>query len=451
MKLRSRYRAITDARVLEFTEKGYKQRYVFPHSIYYLPKCGPDAFKLTTRMCGISDLNRIWEVVLYAHRQMLEEFPVELFFDDDVIWHQQQFGKSGQVATANLAVDGSSLYSMVHISDVVQRISRRRDYKTRIENRFKGWNHMLFNAVLNFAQEQRIQTVCFPTADFALRHTDPKRNPGRELFERIYDRNVNSLFHTRKDGNWWKLNLDENRNKIVLPEIRSEENSISKIVCICHDVEKGFGHTDVDPEFAEFAHTTAADNLTAILAVERDSGVKATYNVLGRMFQEVEQQIRTDGHCIAFHSYDHGFDESEPHQLIECRKIDYRIKGYRPPQSKITKGLSESHLAFHNFEWLASSTFSLGFSQPQASNRIVKIPIFFDDFHLYRGTQTYQDWEDFALKTIRENDFVAFSLHDCYAKFWLSNYQTFLEKIVNMAELKTMNQIASDVFLGNSV
>jgi hypothetical protein len=284
-----------------------------------------------------------------------------------------------------------------------------------------------------------------------LRPTDPKRNPGRELFERIYDRNVNSLFHTRKDGNWWKLDLDENRNKIVLPEIRSEENSISKIICICHDVEKGFGHTDVDPEFADFAHTTAADNLAAILAVERDSGVKATYNVLGRMFQEVEQQIRTDGHCIAFHSFDHGFDESEPHQLIECRKIDYRIKGYRPPQSKITKGLSDSHLAFHNFEWLASSTFSLGFSQPQASNRIVKIPIFFDDFHLYRGTQTYQDWEGFALKTIQENDFVAFSLHDCYAKFWLSNYQTFLEKIVNMAELKTMNQIASDVFLGNSV
>ena len=45
---------------------------------------------------------------------------------------------------------------------------------------------------------------------------------------------------------------------------------------------------------------------------------------------------------------------------VRVATIDYRIKGYRPAQSRITAELTDANLAFHNFEWLASSRYSLG-------------------------------------------------------------------------------------------
>src|SRR5947208_12909349 len=90
----------------EFVARGYKRRHFFPHRIHHLPKCGPDAFRLASSMCGASDPDAHWELVLYADDGLVEDLPPELFFDDDVIWHQRQFGRRGQVATANLVLDG---------------------------------------------------------------------------------------------------------------------------------------------------------------------------------------------------------------------------------------------------------------------------------------------------------------------------------------------------------
>ena len=108
MKL-SYYREISEERVEEFFQRGYKKRYFFPNTIYYLPKCGPDAFKLSHRMCGEGDPHKHWEVVLYAISPVIDEFPEELFFDDDIIWHQQQFGNIGHVAFAYIVVNEGNL------------------------------------------------------------------------------------------------------------------------------------------------------------------------------------------------------------------------------------------------------------------------------------------------------------------------------------------------------
>ena len=153
---------------------------------------------------------------------VIAEFPEDLFFDPELIWHQQHFGRPGQIATANLVVRQDRLYSMVHISDLVQRISRRREHKTRIENRFQGWDQMLVNGVLAFAAERRLTTVLTPTADLAIRHTDPARSPARELFARVYDRHVQQRFEARRDGEWWALDVHANRGRVVLPERRVE-------------------------------------------------------------------------------------------------------------------------------------------------------------------------------------------------------------------------------------
>src|SRR5436190_23545710 len=113
----SPYRRISSERIGEFCQKGYKKRYFFPHKIYYLPKCGPDGFRLAKWMCGDCNLDQLWEVVIYADKPTVAEFPQEIYFDDDLVWHQQQFGKAGQIATANLLLDDHRLFSMVHISD----------------------------------------------------------------------------------------------------------------------------------------------------------------------------------------------------------------------------------------------------------------------------------------------------------------------------------------------
>jgi hypothetical protein len=443
----SYYREISKEREEEFFQKGYKKRYFFTHRIYYIPKCGPDGFKLSHRICGEGDPNKQWMVVLYACGPLIDQFPEELFFDDDIIWHQQQFGKIGQLATANLLVDGDNLYTMVHISDLVQRISRRRKHKTKIENRFKGWPHMLLNSIMNFAVENSIKKIYSPTADLAIEHTDSSRNVQRELFERVYDRMVNKHFLVIKEGKWWVIDVAKNKDRIITTQKKQETIESEKTICLCHDIERGLGHIGVDPTLVDLANKTSHSNLDEMLRIEKEMEVKATYNVVGYFFNEVREGIEKDSHCIAFHSYDHIIHED---QLAKCRQIDYRIKGYRAPQSKITPDLSDKNLCYHNFEWLASSANSLEIKLPEIKNRIVKIPILFDDFDLYRNKMKYEDWEKKAIQIIKQNDFVAFGLHDCYAHYWLPQYREFLKKIRDLGKLKTLNEIANEVFLSNS-
>ena len=119
-----------------------------------------------------------------------------------------------------------------------------------------------------------------------------------------------------------------------------------------------------------------------MLAVEASAGVRVTYNVVGQILPEVREQIESGGHALAFHSFDHRRDGD---QLRRCREVDYRLKGYRLPRSEPTPETTDEQLAFHNFEWLASSAHSLGLESPQLQNRVVRLPVALDDFPLYTG------------------------------------------------------------------
>jgi peptidoglycan/xylan/chitin deacetylase (PgdA/CDA1 family) len=195
-----------------------------------------------------------------------------------------------------------------------------------------------------------------------------------------------------------------------------------------------------------------------MLSIERELGIKATYAVVGTLVPESRGRIERDGHCLAFHSYDHRIDQStspvsaeHADQLSRSRAIDYRLKGYRTPQSRITPELADENLCFHNFEWLASSAHSFGFDKPCLENRIVKIPIHFDDFALHRDGMAYDTWEAEAIATIENNRFVAFGLHDCYGDLWLPRYAGFLKKIRELGRLVTINQVSDEVFLQNAL
>ena len=204
-------------------------------------------------------------------------------------------------------------------------------------------------------------------------------------------------------------------------------------------------------------------NIDEMLSIEREMKIKATYNVAGLLFNELRERMEKDGHCLGFHSYDHKINSVSAlkntfrsilnlpvEQLYKLRSIDYRIRGYRPPQSKLTSDISDRNLCYYNFDWLASSVSSLKLAFPKMQSRIVKIPILFDDYDLYKRKMKYEDWEEKAMDAIRKNYFVAFSLHDCYAQYWLPHYKEFLRKISGSGEFMTLDEVANKVILGNA-
>lgn len=438
-----------DARAA-FAAGGHRGALFFPHHYVTLPKCGPDGYKLAQRMCGSANPEEAWELVLYAGAPHVDEVPDEVWFDDGLVWHQQQFGRRGQLATANLMIEGDTLTSMVHVSDLVQRIGRRRDLKTRVENRFKGWPLMLLNAIMNVAMERGLRNVRTPCADLALRHTDPRRKPGRELFERVYDRSVLELFDARRHGDWWMIDVEANRDRVLPAQLRLEAlTRPARAIAICHDIERGLGHLDVDAAFARTADEVSAAHLAAMLECEEEAGVHATYCVVGSILEE-ERHRFSNGHALGFHSWDHDLDGGRD-QLALCRAVDYRLKGYRTPRSILDAGVSEERLLFHNFEWLANSAYSFGFAEPRIERRIVKIPIAFDDFALYKEGLPYETWEAAALERVASSGaFIALGLHDCYGGWWLPHYRSLLEKLARLGTLVTFDEVAAGLVMRNA-
>jgi len=211
------------------------------------------------------------------------------------------------------------------------------------------------------------------------------------------------------------------------------------------------------------------------LADEAAADARATYNVVGQIFDEVRSPIDHGGHCLAFHSYSHRIrrlwpltahyhrlrravgarlnrpiDPRHYDQLYRCRLVDRRIRGFRPPQSRPNAEWSDYNLVFRNFDWLATSDQVLGVSHPILEHGLVKIPIHLDDFSLYRARQPYGEWERQALRRIEASDFTVLGLHDCYADFWLARYRSLLTTLAALGEFKTLDEVADATLLARA-
>ncbi len=478
----SPYRDIGQQRLADHVALGRAERHFFPHRIRHLRRCGPDGLQMAWRMCHRRDPDLLWEIAIHALPPVLDEFPAELFFDSDLNWHQRHLGIPGLVASVSLVVRHRTAWALTYVSDLVQRSSRRQDYRSQIDSRFKGWTLWALNAVLDFARTQGCTELRSPTSELVVRHTDPTRIVQPEIYQRIYDTSVTRWFEATRQGSWWILDAERNTGRIIRPESGSDDLSMARTICLCHDIERGMGHRGIDPELAARADRTADASLDAMLEHERSAGVRATYNVVGCLLPQVRERIEADGHCLGFHSYDHTIDRWWPvsqwarrlrrriagrtspgtappssttrvapaapiDQLTGCREIDYRIRGYRPPQSRITRELRDSNLCWHNFEWLASSTHSLRLEAPAHRHRTVHIPILTDDHPLYRGDLSWPDWEANVLRAASRRNFTALSLHDCYADFWLPQYPALLDRLQQLGRLATLDEVASRVFL----
>jgi hypothetical protein len=448
---RSSFWEISHAREGEFVRGGLKPRYFFAHTLYNVPKCAPDGYGQGLRMCGRSQLEQHWEVLLYADTAQIADLPRELLFDDELLWHRQHFGKPGQIAWAAVLLDSDELVCVTQQSDLVQRIGRAPEHKSRIENRFRGWPRMLLNGILALAAQRGLRRVRTPTSALAMRHTDSRREVGRTLFERVYDDPV-ARYGAREEAGFWVIDVSANLDLLVTPERVTESFEKQRTVCICHDLERGLGHVGVDESLRVQADASASSTLERMLELEEAAGVQATYNVVGSILPEVQETLASRGHCVAFHSFDHSSRaNTEPNdQLSRCRRVNYRIKGYRPPRSLITRETSDKALAFHNFEWLASSQGSLGVDEPKLSGRLVRLPIALDDFPLYRGMLTYELWERLLLRLVEDRSFTAVSLHDCYAGWWLDRYPALLDRLADQARLCTMDEISAEVVLSEA-
>ncbi len=441
----TRFREATSDRADEFVARGFAHRHFFPHRAYYLHLCGADGAYLSNSIYGISDPTRLRQVALFAIGDALEGIPPSLFFDDDIVWHRQQLGMPGHVAAANLVLDGKRLLTTARYSDVVQRIGRRRELATRIEKRFRGWDQLLLNAVLGYAIENGFEEIHLPTAETALANVDKKRSPKLAMFQRIYDHDVTRRFDAVRLKDRWIVEVKANRGRWVALADRKENLPSEPTVVVCHDTERELGHLNVDLELVALARERAADNLREMLDVEAAHAIRATYDVVGCFMNDVRPDIEARGHEVAFHSYDHGSDRN---QLGRCREVDYRIKGYRAPQSNLTSELSDPELARFNFEWLASSHHSLGSDVPTMRGGIARLPILFDDFPLYSTGVAYDAWERELLTTIAGHQYAAFGLHDCYAHLWLPQLGSLLRRLGERARFTTMGEVAAQIALG---
>jgi hypothetical protein len=208
--------------------------------------------------------------------------PDELFWHPEINWHQQQLGLKGLIAAAGLWIKDNTATITLIQSDLCQQLYRnsslRSTCKAQVETHFKYWYAILFNAVLDYCAETELSILYAPTGEQIVKDTTKSIKP--DLFLRIYDYpGKRYCCHRVKLGQaeYWEIPVDANLSRLVrlrrLEPPTGLDDTGRRQICIFHDIEENVD-TDISP-------TVCADNLGRMLAIEKDHGVDATYDVLG--------------------------------------------------------------------------------------------------------------------------------------------------------------------------
>ena len=75
------------------------------------------------------------------------------------------------------------------------------------------------------------------------------------------------------------------------------------------------------------------------------------------------------------------------------------------------------------------------------------MPVTVDDFPLYLGMKSYEEWEAELLTHVDRASFTAIGLHDCYADRWLPRYGELLQKLSARARLRTLDEVSADAVM----
>jgi hypothetical protein len=420
---------------------------IFNHQVIAVPKAYPDAqLLLERRGLRSKEIARGQFYQLNLYTTDFYDLPDALFIDPQINWHRQQLGQKGLIAAAGLWVrDAAATISTIQ-SDICQQLYRhstlRHSCKTRVDKRFRYWYALLFNAVLDFCLELNLLTLRCPTGQQIVANTS--KSVQSDLFCRIYDY-PNRAFACRKtkvrSAEYWDISVEANRDRIIPLSVLQNsvvENDSNGCLCIFHDIEENVN--------TPIAADECAENLQRMLEIEKSFGVDATYNVLGVIFERKNSVIRASNrhHSIGFHSFNHRLNDLA--QLPKCRNVSLRVRGYRPPNSRITNELTDYALTKFNFEWFACSANSLGHSDCRLQSGLVKIPIHIDDHRLHLG-QPYEEWRNDLLQRTSIMPFFALGLHDCYASKWLGRYADLLDELLSMKKLVRADDVCDGVLL----
>ena len=292
------FRELSADRLPEWRAAGFRSRDFFPNRSFHLRKSAPDGYKLAQQSGLRPRPEEMWEILLFALPDALDGLPPELFFDDDVMWHRQQFGLIGQVAVASVMLRGREIHTAAHHSDLVQRISRRREYKTRVESRLQGWDRLLLNNVLAFTIEHEVATVNVPTAAYAKEQTDHAIGRARALRPRLRPARPRRL----RGPTEWQLVGDRRRGESRTHRCRHEARRADDARQDDLRVPRHRARPRSPSGGARVRsrrRTTFAASLESMLAAETQRGVTATYNVVGEILPAVRTASSRPGTASA--------------------------------------------------------------------------------------------------------------------------------------------------------
>ena len=428
-----RYWSVTSERRPEFLGRGFKGRHVFPHTLHYLPKAGPGALRFSGPMCGITDPTAQWEILLHATSPRLDGVPRELFFDDDIVWHKRQYGMDGHVAFGFVAVDADRMFGLNYVADVVQRISRRRELKTRIETALRGWAYMLLNGLLNFAVEMRVRTFFSPTAELVMQNSRPAQPA---LFERIYDHAVGALFVVRRQGPWWVIDVEANRHRLVRPEPRTAPTRPEAMFCLVHDL----GTRDTAGRPAVTGPFQAMRLVEDTARVAKELGWPVTFIAPRAVFDEVRHRVAGEGHALGFASYDALASRELGAELVRCRSVDQRTKGYRLADARPAESREAVELCYHKFDWLLVAGSRTKGAMLALERGVVNIPISLDDRAL-AGLES-DTWASELDAIVNTRLPVVVSLGESWSRLDLDRRRRLLERVPIQVDVKTCDQLS---------
>lgn len=426
-----------------FSGKPFARREIFNHRILAIPKPYPDA-QLLLELRGtprpVVERGTFYQLNLYSTD--LYGLPDELFEDREINWHHQQFGLKGLVGAAGLWVQGDTATVTTLQSDLCQQLFRHDNFrgcKTQVETHFRYWYAFLFNAVLDFSRHLGLSAVRSPTGQQIVSNT--KKQIAPDLFLRIYNHPPSQYFCQTvyfHGAEYWEISIERNADRIVAlrPAQATAPVDPRPHVCIFHDIEENID-TTISP-------TECADNFKQMLEVEKDMGIPATYCVVGKFLNRKREEITASNarHAIGFHSYNHNLADLT--QLKQCRDADLRIRGYRPPKSKITPELSDCNLSLMNFEWLANSSSD---ANVRLEHGIAKIPIHIDDYQLFTGRWDCRQWEAELFERANGKHLFGLGLHDCYAGKWLDHYPDILDRLGSFGVFASADEICDQTYV----
>lgn len=439
---------VGDQDLAQMHARGWRKRDLFPHCFVVLPVAGPNARYLQERMMPERSGGSFATLIVHATGEAADCLRDETWFDDELHWHRLDLGRRGHVAFAILYFVDDDIIVLNLVSDIVQRQNRSPSARTRIERRFGGWPKLLMHATLAFAQSSGRRRVISPRASLALGMTDAKRSAKRALFDRVYDCQAVSRFHARPGDVWWAIDVKMNQDRIMAPRQVDLDPAFGEpTICILHDVERGAGHRDLEPEFASRADALAPAYLEQILEHEDRMGAVSTLAIVGRYFDKLPQAVRESKH-LAFHGFDHWLDVDPDNassvlgDLARCRKLCPRVTGFHLPRSQVGLGLRNCDLVAEDFRWIAAGARQLDIEKPVLRDGVVEVPVHVDDFDLHRRRIEPAAWMKEVETMIHRQSFSCIGLHDCYADHWLERFPDWLMRWSDKCQFTTLDQIA---------